>query len=294
MRITLNGEPRHVDGSPTVADLLVGRTPGSALESIEGGMTLLVEALVARLEQLGATLVPHARATTLTRSDDGRWTVDLAPADDAEPAVEPADVVVVATGGADARTLLAAHVRAAREWTMDAAPRRAIVTLVVALPALDAAPRGPEVYTVLGSRRASGLVHQTARWGWLAGAAGPGRHVLSVAFDGAHDADPLAGLDDDDVRELARNAASGLLGVDLPDAAVEGVHRGAFTLEPPASALGVTAAAESVRSGMGDRRGLAAVGAWLSGSGLARVVADARDEAERVRRAVLWGSSSPS
>jgi oxygen-dependent protoporphyrinogen oxidase len=34
--------------------------------------------------------------------------------------------------------------------------------------------------------------------------------------------------------------------------------------------------------------GLAAVGAWLAGTGLAQVVPDAQQEADRLRRALLW------
>ena len=43
------------------------------------------------------------------------------------------------------------------------------------------------------------------------------------------------------------------------------------------------------RQAISARRGLSAVGSWLAGGELARVVADARSEAERVRRGVLWG-----
>jgi oxygen-dependent protoporphyrinogen oxidase len=35
--------------------------------------------------------------------------------------------------------------------------------------------------------------------------------------------------------------------------------------------------------------GLAVVGAWIAGTGLAQVVPDARDEAERTRAQLLWG-----
>src|SRR5690606_16359369 len=103
------------------------------------------------------------------------------------------------------------HLPAAIDETMtDAAPRREIVTLVVDDPALRAAPRGVEVYAVPGALRASGLVHQTARWQWLAEAGGS-RHVLSVAFD-ASDGGAAAtdGLAPADVAELGRAAASAL------------------------------------------------------------------------------------
>ena len=276
-----------------VADLLVDRSTGPAVESLEGGMPRLVDALVGRLAALGADLVPGAPVAGLERAADGRWLVAREPASDGSiPPVEPADVVFVATDRDAAVRLLATPAGGALETRTNAAPPREIVTLVVDAPALDAAARGAQVYAVPGSRRASGVVHQTARWEWLARAAGPGRHVLSVAFDAEDGTLPTSGLDDADTAVLARGEASALLGVELAADAVKGWHRAAFPLARPASALGHVEAAEAVRAAVSGQRGLSVVGAWVAGSGLTRVVADAQDEAERVRRTVLWGSTS--
>ncbi|WP_240642129.1 protoporphyrinogen/coproporphyrinogen oxidase [Microbacterium sulfonylureivorans] len=277
-----------------VADLLVDRPTGAAVESLEGGMPRLVDALVQRLGELGADLVTDARASALERDGD-RWAVTLDPTGDgASREVLPADVVFVATDQAAARTLLSPLVADAVAEATDAAPTREVVTLVVDAPALDVAPRGAEVYAVPGALRASGLVHQTARWEWLARAAGPGRHVLSVAFDGADGALPTTGLGDAEIAAMARAEASALLGVEIPADAVRGVHRSVFTLARPPSAWGHAEATAAARAAVAAERGLAAVGAWLSGSGLARLVPDAQDEAERVRRGVLWGASDAS
>nr|BFF09855.1 hypothetical protein GCM10025699_11580 [Microbacterium flavescens] len=254
-------------------------------------MPRLVDALVDRLVTLGAELVVDARVSGVERGADGRWSVTAESAGGEQVVVAPADVLFVATGQQDAARLLAAHVGASLDDSMtDAARLREIVTLVVDAPDLDSAPRGAEVYAVPGTRRASGLVHQTARWDWLSRAAGPGRHVLSVAFDGSIDDPPHAGLDEAEVAALARDEASALLGVQLEAAAVRGVHRARFTLAPPASAIGHDDATGSVRTAIAGTRGLAAVGSWFAGSGLSRVVADAQSEAERLRRTVLWES----
>ncbi|MDY0908320.1 protoporphyrinogen/coproporphyrinogen oxidase [Microbacterium sp. CFBP9034] len=279
-----------------VADLRVGRSPGATVESLRGGMPRLIDALRERLDGLGAELVSGAHVTAIARGADGRWTVELENPD-AMPdaaAVEPADIVFVATDQSAAVRLLSPHADGHLEGMADAAPLREIVTLVVDEPALDAGPRGAEVYAVPGSSRASGLVHQTARWEWLSRTAGPGRHVVSVAFDGPADARATAGLDDADVATLARAEASALLGVEIGAAAVKGAHRSEFPLARPASALGHAADAEAVRASIAVQPGLAAVGAWLSGSGLTRVVADAQAEADRVRRSVLWRDADGS
>ncbi|KRB36773.1 protoporphyrinogen/coproporphyrinogen oxidase [Microbacterium sp. Root180] len=283
-----------------VADLLVGRE-GGGVESLDGGLAPLVDALVARLAELGAVVSTGVRVTGIERDDTG-WR-----ALDGHEVVAAADILVIATGPQDAAALLAPHAGTAVTVMTDASPRRDVVTLVVDAPALNASPRGGQVYPVPGPIRTSGVVHATARWSWLAQAAGPGRHVLNVAFD--RPSAPVESrwreLDDDGtaaaslppdgaaLAEIARAEASALLGVPLGADAVRGWHRAGFDLPRPASARGHDDHATAVRTSVAKLPGLAAVGAWLSGSGLAQVVADARDEAERVRRAALWASSAP-
>lgn len=315
-----------------VADLRVDRARGASIESLDGGMLQLVDALTARLELLGVRIAVGERVVGLAR-DGARWRVDVErdgvgvpttaapePADEPKhdarlsgsqsldarapgtPARDPrshhASIVLLATGRDEALRLLDAA-----EETVSTPPPgavgearatsvREVVTLLVEAPELDSLPRGAQVYPLPGAGRASGLVHHTARWEWLARAAGSGRHVLGVAFDGATDAHPTRQLDDAHLFELARGEASTLLGVRLDSAAVRGAHRAAFELAPPASLLRHAEATAAVRARVDALPGLAAVGAWLAGSGLARVVADARSEADRARRSVLWGAGA--
>ena len=70
-------------------------------------MPQLVAALVDRLAALGAELILDAPVSALARTEGGRWTLEIAAAD--TPVVQEADVVIVATAAADARTLLAPH-----------------------------------------------------------------------------------------------------------------------------------------------------------------------------------------
>jgi oxygen-dependent protoporphyrinogen oxidase len=130
-------------------------------------------------------------------------------------------------------------------------------------------------------------VHETARWEWLARAVGPGRHVVSVAFDDQPDGEAR------ELLERARVEASDLLGVRIDADAVRAAHSMRFDLAPPASALGREASTAAVRARVSALSGLAAVGAWVAGSGLAAVVEDARAEADRVRSAALFGSTGP-
>lgn len=298
-----------------VADVRVGAT-GPAVEGLDGGMPQLVAALARRLAERGATVYTAARATGLVR-DGSRWTVVLAavgdgpdspvverardardetppPPDGPVPADLPADAVIVATDEAAARALLGPALGAAEFADVIAAGvAREVVTLVVDAPELDAAPRGAHVHAVPGALRATGLVHETARWEWLAREAGPARHVLRVAFGGPGVAPATATLPDAEAAALAVAEASALLGVRLDERTIVAAHRDAFRLAPPASALGQRERAATARTTVGREHGIAAVGAWLSGSGLAQVVADARDETDRLRRQVLWGATAP-
>jgi oxygen-dependent protoporphyrinogen oxidase len=280
--------------SGAVADLRVGGAAGPVLEGLEGGMSRLLDAARARLAELGADVRLRSQAIGLERHEDGVWSIASASASDpdAEADGEPvlaADFVILAVPEPEARRLCAPVVPAL-DAPVGGPQAVEVVTLVVHEPALDGAPRGSAVYPVPGTHRAVGLTHSTVRWPWLAAAAGPGIHVLRVAFGTAADAPATAALDDAAAFELARTEASALLGVELRD--VRGAARAAFDPARPGSALGQAAAAAAARGAIRNQGGLAAVGGWLAGSGLAQVVADAVAETERVRRQALFGSAS--
>ena len=256
--------------------------------TLRGGLAALPGALVARLRDLGAQLRTGAEVVSLTRSG-GAWAIAVASADAGEHVPDPlaADVVVMAVGGARASALLAG---AGIDVPAPAARLRDVVTFVVDAPALDAAPRGRAVYPIAASlatapAAAVALVHATADWPWLAAAAGPGHHVLRVSLTADADAD-AAGNADDIVTSAAR-AAEHLLGVELGEPRAAAHRR--IALELPASALDHAARTADVRRAAARHPGLSIVGAWMSGSGLAQIIADAIAESDRVRSAVLWG-----
>lgn len=258
-------------------------TPGSAVAGLRGGMTRLVHALVTRLEELGVDVRTDAAVTALER-DDARWSVQL----DAEERLE-ADLVVVATTEDEARRLLVPVVPTLEPMTT-APPVVEIITVVVHEPGLDIPPRGTGVLTAPGSHRAKALTHASAKWEWIADAAGPGVHVVRVSF-GAQGEDPAtAQLTDDAAAALALDEASALLGVRLDPASVRGSHRARWVQSQPASVIGRAEHTAAARGAIRAVPGLGAVGAWLSGTGLAQVVPDAREETDRLRRSALWGS----
>jgi oxygen-dependent protoporphyrinogen oxidase len=287
--------------SGAVAELRAGRTaaPGSAVEGLEGGMTRLVDALAARLAELDVDVRFRAPASDLRRGPAG-WEIGVGdsvagadPGDGASTGTEPlvADVVVVATTEATARRLIAPVVS-----RLDGAPRTApvveIVTLVVEAPELDAAPRGTGVLTVPHSFAAKALTHSTAKWPWVAAAAGPGIHALRVSFGAQGEEPATAGLSDEEAAALALTEASEMLGVPLAPTRLRGAHRERFEQSQPASVLGRAASVAADRAAIRAVPGLTAVGAWLSGTGLAQVVPDTLAETVAARRSALWEATT--
>jgi oxygen-dependent protoporphyrinogen oxidase len=168
---------------------------GSAVAGIRGGVFRLVDELQSDLARFGVDVRLGAAASEV-RLDQ------------------------VTVGSA---TIMGTVVVAAPGLLGDAGDRgtRVIVaTLVVDQPLLDSAPRGTGVLVAEGARdiRARALTHSTAKWPWLAEAAG-GRHILRLSYyDASDDAS-------DDLADVARRDAASLLGVPIAAAAVEDFAR---------------------------------------------------------------------
>lgn len=270
--------------------------PGIA--GLRGGMSGLVHALRERLERLGVRVRTGASARSVLARPGGSWSVEISgsppehtadaesgdPSSDDEPNLV-ADAVIVATGEAEARGLLAPLVP---ELARTAAPAPVIevVTLLLDTPALDGSSRGG-VVTVSGSHAAAAVGRPSAEWEWIAQAA-RGRHVVRVSFGHAGAAPATEGLGDAEAIALAVREASTLLGAPFGAEALVAGHRERFVQALPGSAIGQAEAARAARAAISGVHGLGAVGAWLAGSGLAQVVPDALEEGGRVRRAVLW------
>ncbi|MGN7189292.1 protoporphyrinogen/coproporphyrinogen oxidase [Microbacterium enclense] len=258
--------------------------PGGAVEGLAGGMSRLVDALVADLRENGADLRTGVAAESLTRTE-GMWSVTTSTDD--EPLA--ARAVIVALPEGPARTLLAPVVPGL-EPGEPIAPVVEVVTLVVNAPVLDRAPRGTGVLTVPGSHTAKALTHSSAKWDWVRDATEPGIHVVRVSFGAQGEEPATAALDDDAAARLALAEAAALLGVELPASALVASHRSRYVQSQPAATIGRAAVAAAARGAVRAVPGLGATGAWIAGTGLAQVIPDARGEADRVRSAALWQS----
>ncbi|MEN3344752.1 MAG: protoporphyrinogen/coproporphyrinogen oxidase [Arthrobacter sp.] len=252
---------------------------GSAVAGLRGGMHTLVTALVADLRRRGVTLLGATRADAVERTAHG-WRVTSG-----ETAYD-AGLLVVAVDGPAAVGLLTDTLPELAARRPAAGPDVGLVTLVVDLPELDAAPRGTGILVAPQSPgiRAKALTHATAKWAWLADQTGPGTHVLRLSYGRGEDHRPAATQQpgpgaaepgsDDELFQTALKDASALLAVPVTPGDVVGwdVVRWAGAL--PFASLGHKKRVAEIRNICAADGSLAVVGGWLAGNGLAAIVAD--------------------
>ena len=295
--------------SGAVAELRSSAKAGSAVGGIRGGMWMLTQALEAAVTDRGghvltgvgvASVEPfvpgdeagagetragaegHAGAAAQP-APDPRWIVRLA-----DDRTLRADVVVIAAPAAASLALLSAAsdelgALGALEWP-DASSVE-LVTLVLENPALDSAPRGTGVLVadLPGSGvAAKAMTHSTAKWSWLAEAT-DGRHVVRLSYGRAGQASETAGLGNAELRTLAVRDASALLNIPISESEVTGFARTRWTNALPYAALGERERIDTVRTAVDAVTGLEVTGSWLTGTGLASVIPDAKEAAHRVR-----------
>lgn len=236
--------------SRAVRSLRASAPAGSAVQGVAGGLHVLVEALVADVEAHGGTVRTGVAVTSLDDEDADRW-------------------VLAAPSAID---VLGLHV-----GRPDPGAQVTLVTLVLDAPALDAAPRGTGVLVAREATdvTAKALTHATAKWGWLAETAGPGRHVVRLSYG-------RAGQDVQPDVDLALRDASVLLGTPLSAEQVEGHAVVRWTQALPRPSVDHAQVVADVRAAVEPLAGVAVCGAWVAGNGLASVVPDARAAARSV------------
>lgn len=260
---------------------------GSAVAGLQGGMHTLVTALVAELRQRDVRLLDSTRADAVARTAGG-WRVS------AGERTYDAGLLVVALDGPSAVGLMQEAVPDLAAYRPGAGPDVKLVTLVVDLPELDRRPRGTGILVAPQTPgvQAKALTHATAKWDWLAAAAGPGTHVVRLSYgrsevtpSGKSDARRAdarlpfgagAGAGDHQLLDAALRDASALLTVpvtadDLLDWDV--VSWGGAL---PFAAVGHRQRVADVRRVCAGEGTLVMVGGWLAGNGLAAVVADTK------------------
>jgi len=289
-----------------VRTLRAAAPAGSAVQGLDGGVHVLVDALAAQVAD-GGEIRTRTRATHAAAQPDGSVLVTLA-----DGTRLHADRLVVAAPQAVG---LLGDLLGLDDVALDAGADVRLVTLVLDAPELDAAPRGTGVLVGRDATdvQAKALTHATAKWPWLARQVGAGRHVVRLSYGRADDPAGPAGaaaptrpgsVDRSALVTQALADASVLLGVGLREEQVvasavvrwtqalprpSARHRDAVaTVREALARVGAQPAQPDTRPGAqpsaqsspahdGERAPVrvAACGAWLAGNGLAAVVPDA-------------------
>ncbi|EXF25959.1 protoporphyrinogen oxidase [Nesterenkonia sp. AN1] len=302
--------------------------PGSAVNSLHGGLNRLVGALEAELLRLGVELRLNTEVTDLAAliADEGPDHVILAL--DAPAAVQLVGSVVdlsgldltgLTPGGAQeapggAKEAPGGEHGAAGLKQGAAAPDRgvALVSMILDAPELDDHPRGTGVLVApqVQDIAAKAMTHISSKWEWadtaVTHAHGPGHHVVRLSYGrvGPRHQEAL-GAESSDEQLLAAAAADigALFGIPidadqileasvirwrkaLPQSSAGHAERITALRERLAEASAAGSAQESTAvQPSGERRpGLHMIGAWFAGTGLARVVPDARAAAVTILR----------
>lgn len=213
-----------------------------------------------------------------------RWTVTLADGStldaDAVVVTAPADAALALLPGMDA----ALGDLAGLDWPPASSVE--LVTLVLTDDRVGAAPRGTGVLVADGPGSgvsAKAMTHSSAKWEWVAEAAGAGRHVVRLSYGRAGRASETLALSDAELRSRAVADAAALLNIPLTESAVSAFARTPWTNALPYATVGQRERIQRVREAAEDVDGLEVTGSWLTGTGLASVIPDARRVAERTR-----------
>lgn len=238
---------------------------GSAVAGIDGGVHLLPAALERDLSARGARVRTASPVRTLRRGADGwqltgdTWQLG---ARQVVLACPPQAWGFLGESDDEDLTVLAA---AGRAWPE---PQTAdLLTLVLRAGDLPEHDRAGTLVAEPG-HGAKALTYTSAKWDWVARAAGRDRVVLRLSYAGGI---LTAGTQ----AELGLRDAARLTGTPgpWPAEALQGMARS--TLHPSAPAWASAAAREPVQVAADRLAGLHLTGAWWCGTGLAAVVAHA-------------------
>lgn len=274
-----------------VGQLVEERKAGSAVLGLRGGMHRLVDALAAELDRFAVEVVSGAEVTALGRTPlrapepaEGWW-VEAERADEPPLRLDAPYVVLAAPAEASRRLLDEAALGWSDAADWPAAASVELVTLVLDAPALDAAPRGTGVLVAAGTPgvAAKALTHSSAKWTWLADAAGAGRHVVRLSYGRAGEPNPLDGRTDDEVAALALADASVLLGVPLDTSQLRAAGRSAWRDALSQATIGQRDRVRALEDVLAAEPGIEATGSWVAGTGLASVIPHALEAARRIR-----------
>lgn len=283
---------------------------GGAVASLAGGMIALVDALAADLDRLGVTVRTGVDVAVLEAARDSEAAAGVPTAaewelrDGGDAVLARSAAVVLAVPEPVACALLSSAGPAAPAAAAAAQPPIQhdieVIAIAIADARLDTAPRGTGALVAPGAGiAAKALTHVTAKWPDRAALVAPGTHILRLSYGRAGHPPETAALDDREALALACADASRILGLGPGNGDGSGLATGDGDGKgrgiDPDQVLDSVRQRWSVGAPPGPQprlrapSGIALVGDWVSGTGLASVIPGARAAA-----AALLGRQGPA
>lgn len=277
---------------------------GSAVNSLHGGLNRLVAALQEELLRLGAVIRLNSPVNDLGALD----VAEAGHADHIILALDAPAAVQLAAGMVDLSSLDltglgAVHSQQETQHEPEApAPGVALVSMVLNAPELDSHPRGTGVLvsphvTEIGAKA---MTHISSKWEWADAAVtqahGPGHHVVRLSYGRVGQSSQRSlGADSSDEELLQASArdVGALFGVPIEPAQILEASVIRWRKALPQTSAGHAERIAALRARLAEQpaagvhAGVSApvlhmTGAWFAGTGLARVVPDARATAAAI------------
>ncbi|MDZ5076304.1 protoporphyrinogen oxidase [Nesterenkonia sp. HG001] len=267
-----------------VASVKAQAPAGAAVNSLHGGLSTLIRALEEALRAQGVEVRLGERVTDL-------------------PALLSAhDHVVLAVDAPAALRLLepvapqasAQHDTGQHDTGAPGEPAAsrvgrgvALVSLLLDAPELDARPRGTGMLVAPGvdGVGAKAMTHVSSKWPWVAEALGPGRHLVRLSYGRVTDVPGTGALGLESADELLLAAARADVATlfELPQLGEQVLEADVVRWEKalPQASAGHARRIRGLREELADSA-VSVVGSWFAGTGLARVVPDARRAAAEI------------
>jgi oxygen-dependent protoporphyrinogen oxidase len=246
--------------------------PGAAVNGLLGGMSQLIDALVADLEHNNVELILNTPVSDV-RTDGATWTVTTA------NEAFTADRAVIALAAHTAAPVLASIPAIHGPLSQISVGDVVVFAAVISTPLLDEDPLGsgaliaPNTPTL----QAKAITHASAKWEWIRQACGPGRHVVRLSYG----RDGVINEKFEDLPQIAHHDLELLLGTSLP--AFEATHAARWTGSLVHPRTGHRAKVAALKAAQAHTPGLSLAIAGLAGNGLAGTVSQARATINEVR-----------
>lgn len=278
---------------------------GSAVNSLHGGLNRLVAALHEELLRLGAAIRLNSPVNDLASLNlsEGDRPDHIILALDAPAAVQLASGMVDLSG-LDLTGLGAVHSQQETQHEPEApAPGVALVSMVLNAPELDSHPRGTGVLvsphvTEIGAKA---MTHISSKWEWADAAVtqahGPGHHVVRLSYGRVGQSSQRSlGADstDEELLQAAAQDVGALFGLPVEPAQILETSVIRWRKALPQTSAGHAERIAALRARLAEQPAAGAsapvlhmTGAWFAGTGLARVVPDARATAAAILNSSL-------